>query len=1263
MRGHDRSSRRVRRRAWSWLSLAAVAVAATAPLAGAARGQEATGAVAPGFDAGDHEPIDLAARRVVAWEQGGDQLLLLTGRVAVFQGVDGVRAGEAVVRVHREPAPGGTRARVEVYAEGVAGASPARRSGRWTLTTRADVRLRSYDDRSATRASGPPAGSAVVGRSGLAAEPATVAAGRIARKPAPDPVATTAQGLRSVRAAAPVNNPSPEAPAPVALPDLEPTPESAAVSRPAGPVELPPVSARVAAGGAPKVDPAVRPAQFVDTPMAGSDDPSGSRGDGLPPLVESPELEDAPQVPELRPGRGAGPPAGAPSTELVPLPAPGSETVEAPPARRADQPRRPPPPPTVPILPGSLRVTRIYPRTGGPEFYVQRLPMVDGLDTVIVRGGVNIVTEAPQFGLIDIAADSAVIWRKVDPKGRGIARGPNGEEIEDARQPMEVYLEGNVVVRQDERKVAGNGDQKTYLAKAAFYDLLTDRFIGVEAELDMFAPGLIAPARVISPRIEQFRPLQAGPGEKYQLGLPQIRADQTMTTGSRFPKPGYRFTSRSVDVFRVLSKQTEPNSGRTVGDKNDPNPPQDLTWRIDARQNFFWLGRIPIFYWPRFVTDADDLEPPLRQFSFRANNYFGQQALFDFNGFRLVGLKKPKFIDIWNVDLDYLSARTKTFPALGSEIGWFGGDLINDLSDPYNKLKGQSPSWLKDYFGYFDIWGLHDAGRDILGSGPAIITNNPAAGKAGYQRGGGGRFGSVPAFTNPRGRLVFRHMQRFLPDDDEHVYEDFRAQLEVGYSTDRYFLEEYYKRLFDVGFDQETLLYVLRQKQNWAYSIWTEGNLLPWQTETQWLPRLDYYRLGDSLLNNNLTYFHHSGVDYANVHTATEVNNPNIFAYMPYDPISRTSGPWSSGRGYTNHEVDWKLNLGDVLRVVPYVQGQAVGWTNQINGREVGRLWGAAGVRAEAMAWRAYPWVQSELLNLHGLNHKINFEADFRDAWANTKLEQVGVQDDLDDNTYESVRRYFALTNYAGGVLPQQYDPRHLILRRMISPITGTTDVQGSMETLHLGVHQRLQTKRGPEGKRRIIDYMTLDLDTTYFPYAQRDNFGKPFGQNMYNWQWFIGDRTSIMSYGWFEFWKLTGNPIYKTNVNRHNDPFGLDMVTTGVSLNRPPRGSVFLGYSVVNTGPINTSALTTTINYWMSPKWYGTYSTMYDFGNAILLSASFSLTRIGADYLTSVGLNVDPQRQSYMFAFVISPRLSPNIKLGNGVGLGGFDARYAPTQ
>jgi hypothetical protein len=234
----------------------------------------------------------------------------------------------------------------------------------------------------------------------------------------------------------------------------------------------------------------------------------------------------------------------------------------------------------------------------------------------------------------------------------------------------------------------------------------------------------------------------------------------------------------------------------------------------------------------------------------------------------------------------------------------------------------------------------------------------------------------------------------------------------------------------------------------------------------------------------------------------------------------------------------------------------------------------------------------------------------------------------------------------------------------MISPISGPTDIQASLESVQMSLHQRLQTKRGPEGRRRVIDYMTLDLQSTYFPYAQRDNFGKPFGQNMYNWQWFLGDRTSIISYGWFEFWNLGGQPLFAaTNASKHNNPFGLNVITSGISISRPPRGSMFLGYTVIDTGPLNTSALTTSINYWLSPKWYGAYSTVYDFGNAVLLGSMFSFTRIGADYLTTIGLTVDPQRNSYMFAFMLSPRISPNIRFGSGLGMAQFDSRYAPTQ
>ena len=602
-----------------------------------------------------------------------------------------------------------------------------------------------------------------------------------------------------------------------------------------------------------------------------------------------------------------------------------------------------------------------------------------------------------------------------------------------------------------------------------YYDCLFDRLLAPNAEIDLFAPSFLSPIKFKSPRIEQFhRPILLPNGTSVLSDQPEIRLEPAVTTGSRFPKPGYKITNSSIDLTRHSRPLTNPNSGKEVKDAKNPDAtPEEDIWRVDARQNFYFAGPIPVFYWPHVVTDIEDMEPPLRMIGYSNNSYFGEMFMAEINGFRLIQTRRPKWIDIWNVDIDYLSFRTKNFPAMGSEIGWYGTDLIRDLNDPYHEDRNPPDHLTKSYFGYFDIWGLQDAGVDVLGTGPAIVTNGPpGAGKAGFQR------GSVPPFQSDRGRLNLRHMQRFLPDDDDHQFEDLRLQLEVAYASDRNFIEEYYKRLFDTGLDQETLAYGVWQKDNQFASFWTEANLQNWYTDTQWLPRVDYYRLGDSFGNNLFNYYTHSGMDYATIHTDVMVNNPNLFAFLPFDPISNTTGTFSSGRFYTNHEIDMPLNFGNVVRLVPYVQGQAVGWSDQLGGGALGhlptgamgRIWGAAGARAEVTAWKKYPGVESELLNVHGLNNKISIFADARAAYSNQQLNKIAVQDDLDDNTYEYVRRFAALTNFVGGILPMPYDPRHLLLRQTLSPITDTTDIQATINTVQLGVHQRLQTKRGPVG-------------------------------------------------------------------------------------------------------------------------------------------------------------------------------------------------------
>ncbi len=206
----------------------------------------------------------------------------------------------------------------------------------------------------------------------------------------------------------------------------------------------------------------------------------------------------------------------------------------------------------------------------------------DGTEIWVCRGGVNIVTRADKFGIIDIEADQAVIWHGPSPENGKPIQGPNGEWIDDAnKQPMEVYLEGNVIVRQDQRKWAGKGDQRTLRAPKVYYNFLTDRFLAHDAEIDMFMPGLLAPYKIKSPRIEQFHPLIKQPDGTFKPDEhPRIRADHAQETGSRFPNPGYKITNRTIDLTRYSRPATDPFSGKLLGNPGDPDPPEDLVWQF-----------------------------------------------------------------------------------------------------------------------------------------------------------------------------------------------------------------------------------------------------------------------------------------------------------------------------------------------------------------------------------------------------------------------------------------------------------------------------------------------------------------------------------------------------------------------------------------------------------------------------------------------------------------------------------------------------------
>ncbi len=1229
----------------------------------------------------DPPAVDLAADRIDVWSSDPDRhWVILSGRVSVSQDGEGLRADEAVVLV--EPGRDGNRQmqRIEVRAAGKVRLTsrPASSLDRTNLTFRSKlpVRLKPYEQ-GGMRKIGPETidRNRLIGAFGDEARAALELAMRQPDSPPAAPALPESGSEIAAQKPATTPNEAPQAPPVESAPaiaadsatpaDLPQLPETHAEA--ASPAEMAPVAMKS------REDDAVVPAQTPPLTLEPDDGPVLSNPlDDPSALIRPPTIEPPATAPENDPQ--AAPPAFGQPPQGRTGPGPGDLNTRLP--RSGLPPALPEDPlPNTPlpslilgdaplpleeeagpaaIIPGTQRVVGIFPRDSSRNFSIQELPLVGQTRIVVIQGGVNVVMETgPQFGTVDLSADRIVMWITDDDTTKATMIDPSGQFKQSNQAPLEVYLEGNVIYRMDERKVAGNGDERVVRAESAYYDARADRFTAMQAELNIFAPGLLAPIRTKADRISQWREAAMSEDGTLQIGRPMIDVSRTSTTGSRFPNPGYRFDSELIRITQEEVPLRNPITGSL-----DPMPATDYEWKLDARRNRFYVGSMPILFLPRVVMTPDDLDMPLKQLQFRTNNYFGQQILSDWSMFKVLGMKKPKGIDNWNLDLDYLSARG---PAAGSEIGYFGRDMFG----------GRIPG---SYFGYGDIWGIWDTGNDVLGTGPAVITDPVAAGNRGIQR------SDIPNFYNMRGRTVYRHMQSLL-GDDARFDEDTRFQVEFGYLSDRYFLEQYYKRLNDTGLDHQTAFYAVRQNENQALSILAKGNLQQFYTDTQWLPKLDYYRIGDSFLGDIVTHYSHSGADYANVHTDVMVNNPNLFAFQPYDPISQTSGAFGSGRLWTSHELDVPMNLGP-FKLTPYAQGQAAGWASQYdnalpaytlppdqvqqlirsgNDQMVGRLWGAAGARANLMMWRSYE-VESEILNVHGLNHKMTFGADYRDAYSTLPLNAIGVQDELDDNTYEFVRRYFAFTNYGGGVLPPQYNPLLLATRRNLSPITGTTDVLQSMQTVQLNWNHRLQTKRGPEGARRVIDWMILDLSTTYFPQANRDNFGQDWGLNTYNWEWYVGDRTTVFSNGWFETWDVQGQALNHTNPNRSNDPFGMKIITTGFSSNRPPKGNATVSYTILQTGEVNTSALNLSYSYWISPKWYSTFMTSYDFGNGISLGTNVSVTRIGADYLTSLGLAIDPQRQSTMVAVEITPRLSPNLRLGQSAGPR-FDSRFAPTQ
>lgn len=806
------------------------------------------------------------------------------------------------------------------------------------------------------------------------------------------------------------------------------------------------------------------------------------------------------------------------------------------------------------------------PRTlsGGSGIQIRPRGGVEGSIKSIVRGDERIVILSTPTQ-INIFAETGVVEISAD---RIVAWTPADsfsglEGLGAHNAPVELYLEGNIEF------VQGNN---RYHAERMYYDVQGQNGVILDAELySNVGPIATNPLRNDFPM-----PFRVKADILRQLSPTQIQANNAAFTTSLIGVPRYWIQSETLSLdtgnTSILGQLAQRSEAPTTAPTDLLTQFEQL--RVSSRNTALYLENWPVFRWPTFTTDLAK-NPSLYLDRFRIGNdsIFGTQVLTRWDNFQLLGIT-PNENTNWVTSLDYLSDR-----GLG-----FGSDIEYQTASFFDRA---APSQ-----GFLHSWFINDDGLDNLGEDRR----------------------AVPLEETFRGRVRGQHRHR--------TPSGYQLSAEIGWISDRNFLEQYYEQEWDLEKDQSTALELKRYLGSSVWSVRGNARINDFFTQTEWFPRADHYSIGRALFGNRFTWYEHSQIGYARLRTAEAPANP--IDSMKFDPLA-----WeveSEGiRAVTRQELNLPLQLGAV-RIVPFVLGEIGHWQEDLTGAEVTRTLGQAGIRSSIPFVRVDPTAYNELFNINGLAHKIVLEGEYLVADASENLDRFPLYDELDDDAVEFFRRRFLFDTFGGTFgdnVPLRYDERNFAFRSGLQRYVNATsaEIADDLMMFRFGARHRIQTKRGIPGSQRTVDWFTFDTHTTIFPEADRDNFGQEIGPSTYDMRWHIGDRTTVLSDGYFDFFGE-----------------GLRTVSLGLALSRPERSQYFVSIRSIE-GPVSSNVLTSSASYRLSPKWILNYGSSVDFSNTGNIGQSGSMVRIGESFLVAIGAHYDASRDNFGIRFDIAPR------------------------
>ncbi|MGE5607861.1 MAG: hypothetical protein ACM359_01285 [Bacillota bacterium] len=571
---------------------------------------------------------------------------------------------------------------------------------------------------------------------------------------------------------------------------------------------------------------------------------------------------------------------------------------------------------------------------------------------------------------------------------------PQAEQIKTIEQAVTgVYLEGDVRIVRSPGTEKQGAEQRL-TANRAFYDFTTDRAVLTDVILHTVDPKMGIPFVV---RAQTMRQLSFSPTRT------EYTAEKVQLSSSSFHTPTYHIGASSAYI-----RQTQTGD-EFLGTRTT----------FVAHDATFNLQGVPFFYLPAVGGSLTE-RSALRRASIASGNQTGVGFRTEWGLFETFGRMPPENLDVSYV-LDYFSDRG---PATGVDAKYSGGFVEERTLEPWS------------FSGDFTSYVINDHGEDDLGK-KRVDVDPP---------------------DDLRGRFYWRH-QHFFPGD-------WQVQLTAGYISDPTFLEEWYRRDFDNDQPLQTSLYLKRQRDTEAITFLasvqpndfvTVADLYQEQFEVERLPEVGYRRIGDSVLEDRMTFFS------ANTLAGLRYNLSNYsleeLGFRTFGPPLNSTSPGmpslglpydlntpslSSGltedviyRGDFRQELDWPFNVGK-FRVVPYVIGRYTEYSEAVDGSALGRLYMGGGVRANTAFWKVDDTVQSDLFDLHRLRHVIEPQLNLYSAVQSEDRTSVFIYDE---------------------------------------PVDAITDISA----MQWALNQRWQTKRGGPGNWRSVDFFTFNVAWNYF--------------------------------------------------------------------------------------------------------------------------------------------------------------------------------------